>query len=216
MPYPALPEKRPLLLVSVALAVACAFTSGEGTPQVYRMALGAAPLLMLAAYALVGRRTPDARPLAGMLVLAAVGSAFAEYSALIALNARLLGYLIGLGLFLRHRRIIMDSAGRVAAAALFLGTPVLLFVAADRADVGVPVFMGLALGGMAASAWISTFPRWRVGLGAGLIVLSEVLAIAASGDSTQVTPVGTWPLFYIGHLLLTIGVIAELVARERG
>ncbi|KQM13038.1 hypothetical protein [Novosphingobium sp. Leaf2] len=214
MPYPALPEKRPLLLVSVVLAVACAFVWGEDTPEVYRMVLRAAPLLMLAAYALVGRSDPDARPLAGMLVLAAVGSAFADYSPLIGLNARLLGYLIGLGLFLRHRRVIMDSASRVAAAALFLGTPVLLFVAADRAGVGVPVFMGLALGGMAASAWISTFPRWRVGLGAGLIALSEVLAIAASGDSTHAAEIGTWPLFYIGHLLLTIGVIAELAARE--
>ncbi|EJL23217.1 hypothetical protein [Novosphingobium sp. AP12] len=209
MPKRALIERRPWLLASMACAVAWVVLHSGTTPGAYLLVLKAAPLLLLAVYAVLRHRGNDTRSLAGMLALEGLGSALLDYAPLIALNLLLVGYLIGLGLFLLHRRAVMDSGRRASALALTLGTPLLCFFAADRAGVGVPLFLGLALGGMAAAAWISTFPRSRVGLGAALIVAGNVLGIAAMGaiesGSATVAALAAWPLFYIGNLVLATG-----------
>lgn len=218
MPKRALIERRPWLLASMACALAWVVLRGGATPGIYLLALKAAPLLLLAVYAVLRHRGNDTRSLAGMLVLEGLGSALLDIMPLIALNLLLVGYLVGLGLFLAHRRVVMDGGRRASALALTLGTPALCFFAADRAGVGVPLFLGLALGGMAASAWISTFPRSRVGTGAALIVAGNVLGIAAlgaiSGGLAVVVALAAWPLFYIGNLVLATGVTGELRMRS--
>ena len=70
-----------------------------------------------------------------------------------------------------------------------------------------------SLGGMAAAAWISTFPRSRVGAGAALIVAGVVLEIAASSGSAVLT-LAAWPLFYLGNLVMATGVTGELRMRQ--
>jgi hypothetical protein len=218
MPKRALIERRPWLLASMACAVAWVVLRGGTTPGAYLLVLKAVPLLLLAVYAVLRHRGNDTRSLAGMLALEGLGSALLDYAPLIALNVLLVGYLVGLGLFLLHRRAVMDGGRRASALALTLGTPLLCFFAADRAGVGVPLFLGLALGGMAAAAWISTFPRSRVGLGAALIVAGNVLGIAAmgviDGGSALVAALAAWPLFYIGNLVLATGVTGELRMRD--
>ncbi|EZP83458.1 hypothetical protein BV97_01569 [Novosphingobium resinovorum] len=213
MPHRALIERRPWLLASIALAVAWVWLRGSTLPGLYLIVLKGAPLALLAVYAVLRHRGNDTRSLAGMLGLEAVGSALWYDVPVIGLNAILIAFLIGLSLFLMHRRAVIDNGRKVAALALTLGTPLLCVFAADRAGVGVPLFLGLALGGMAASAWISTFPRSRVGLGAGLIAAGVVLEIAAAGGSAMLAMV-VWPLFYIGNLVLATGVTGELRMRE--
>lgn len=216
MPHPALIERRPWLLASMVAAVAWVCLQDSRTPGLYLLVLKGVPLLLLAAYAALRHRGNDTRSLAGMLALEGVGSALWYEIPTIGLNAMLVAFLIGLTLFLTHRRAVMDSGRRASALALTLGTPLLCFFAADRADVGVPLFLGLALGGMAASAWISTFPRSRVGLGAALIVAGVVLEIAASGGAGGALALVAWPLFYVGNLVLATGVTGELRMREDG
>ncbi|WP_404481083.1 hypothetical protein [Novosphingobium sp. BL-52-GroH] len=218
MPKRALIERRPWLLASMACAVAWVALRDSATPDLYLIALEAAPLVLLAVYAALRHRGNDTRSLAGMLALQGIGSALLDYAPLIALNALLVAYLIGLTMFLVHRRAVMDGGRKASALALTLGTPLLCFVAAERAGVGVPLFLGLALGGMAASAWISTFPRSRVGLGAALIVVGNVLGIAALGGvGVGLAPaiaLVAWPILYIGNLVLATGVTGELRMRE--
>lgn len=209
----ALIERRPWLLASMALALAFVWLEDTRVPGLYLLALKAAPLLLLAVYAVLRHRGGDTRSLAGMLALQGIGAALVDYAPLLGLNAMLVAYLIGLGLFLVHRRAVMDSSSRIAALALTLGTPALCYFAAERAGVGVPLFLGLALGGMAASAWISTFPRARVGLGAALVAMGVVLEIAAAGGHEGLGMLA-WPLFYLGNLVLATGVTGELRMRE--
>lgn len=214
MPKRALIERRPWLLASIACALAWLWLQDGAVPGLALLALKAAPLLLLAVYAVLRHRGNDTRSLAGMLALQGIGSAAMDYAPLIGLNVLLLAYLIGLGLFLAHRRAVMDGGRKASALALTLGTPALCFFAAERAGVGVPLFLGLALGGMAASAWISTFPRSRVGLGAALVVAGNVLGIAALGGVAPAIALAAWPLFYIGNLMLASGVTGELQMRE--
>lgn len=218
MPKRALIDRRPWLLASMACAVAWVALRYSAMPGLYLLAIEAAPLLLLAAYAALRHRGNDTRSLAGMLALQGIGTALMDYAPLIGLNALLVAYLLGLTMFLAHREPVIDDGRKASALVLTLGTPLLCYFAAERAGVGVPLFLGLALGGMAASAWISTFPRSRVGLGAALIVVGNIVSIAAlgadGGGMGAVIALAAWPLFYVGNLVLATGVTGELKLRE--
>lgn len=218
MPKRALIERRPWLLASMACAVARIALRDSATPGLYLVVLEAAPLLLLAVYAVLRHRGNDTRSLAGMLALQGIGSALMDYAPLLGLNALVVAYLLGLTMFLVHRRGVVDDGRKASALVLTLGTPLLCFFAAERAGVGVPLFLGLALGGMAASAWISTFPRARVGVGAALIVVGNILAIAALGTGgdgvASLIALAAWPLFYLGNLVLATGITGELRMRD--
>ena len=211
MPRRALIERRPWLLASMALAAASLWLHDPRTPGVYLMGLRAVPLWLLGIYALLRHRGRDTRMLAGMLALAGAGSGLMLLFPLLGLNVLLFANFIGLGLFLAHRRLDPDAAHRVGAGALVLLVPALCFYAASRAGTSVPIFFGLSLGGMAAAAWISTFPQGRVGAGAVVIVFGSVLGLADSGG---VAAVLGWGLFYLGNLVLATGVTGELRLRE--
>ena len=74
----------------------------------------------------------------------------------------------------------------------------------------------LALGGMAAAAWSSSFPRYRVGLGAVLFVVSDLLIFARLGplESSAIPGLLIWPLYYFGQFLICTGVISTLRGRQ--
>ena len=76
---------------------------------------------------------------------------------------------------------------------------------------GVAVY-ALSLGGMAAAAWSSSFPRYRVGLGAVLFVASDLLIFAELGplNTSSLPGLLIWPLYYVGQLLICTGVISAL------
>lgn len=207
----ALIERRPWLLASIASAVAFIALQSSRLPGLYLLALAAAPFVLLAVYALQRHRGRDTRLLAVMLVLEGIGLAISSIWPTIAINALLFGYLAGLSLFLSHRIQHPDPDRRVAAAVLLLGTPVLCWVA-----IGMGLmFYGLALGGMAASAWISTFPRSRAGVGAVLIVVANVLGVAVI-DGALLPAILAWGLFYVGNVVLATGVTGELIERATG
>lgn len=216
MPRRALIERRPWLLASMALALAYALLQGSSVPGLYLAILAALPLVLLAAYSAMRHRGGDTRSLAVILGLQAAGWALGPLAPVVAINLLLLGYVLGIGLFLGHRQSLVDGAHKAGALALTLLTPALCYFAASRAGTGAPLFFGLALGGMAASSWVSTFPRERVGVGAVLIVFGNVLALAA-GDTGLVNPIAyaAWPLFYVGNLVLATGVTGELRMRAQ-
>ena len=75
---------------------------------------------------------------------------------------------------------------------------------------------GLALGGMAAAAWASSFPRYRVGAGAVLVMAADLLFLAGTGplQGQEWVTVMVWPIAYLGQMLLCIGVMQTLRKRD--
>jgi uncharacterized membrane protein YhhN len=73
----------------------------------------------------------------------------------------------------------------------------------------------LGLGAMAAAAWTSSFPRYRVGIGAVLFVASDLLIFARLGPmaDSPIPDLLIWPLYYFGQFLICTGVIGELRKR---
>jgi uncharacterized membrane protein YdcZ (DUF606 family) len=116
-------------------------------------------------------------------------------------------------LFLHNLRPNPVGSQKAAATGLLLLTPAIGYALAatwpDALDVALSA---LVLGAMAGTAWISRFPRYRVGMGALLLVISQLLSIAVAAPTGQGSLPATaiWPLYYLGHLLICIGVIQTL------
>jgi uncharacterized membrane protein YhhN len=67
----------------------------------------------------------------------------------------------------------------------------------------------MVLGAMAATAWVSHFPRHWVGLGAVLFAVSDLLIFARTGPlaGSMLPQVLIWPLYFGGQVLIATGVV---------
>lgn len=209
----ALNEKRPLLLASIAAAIAFYWFRDAAIPEMFLVALKGSAVALLAIYAYLRHAHSDARVLTWMLGLGALGDVAIEYDFTIGGLCFFLAHIFGLNLFLRHRRQSLTSSQKGAAVALLVLTPLIAWtLPADRAAASGVALYALTLGGMAASAWVSTFPRYRVGLGAVLFVASDLLIFAELGPLAEspIPYLAIWPLYYLGQFLICIGVIQSL------
>jgi uncharacterized membrane protein YhhN len=111
----------------------------------------------------------------------------------------------------------MPQSQKGAVVALLLVPSAILYVLNGGMGGGVvTVAYGLALGGMAAGAWASSFPRYRVGAGAVLFVAADLLYFAGTGPllGSSIPQIFTWPLAYLGQLLVATGVVTTLRKRD--
>ena len=216
MPRRALIDKRPWLLASLAAGIAYFFLRHGHLPGVYEIALKGAGAALLALYALARHRGADSRQIALVMALGALGDMAIELSLEAGAAAFLLGHLAAIHLYWRHRRAAPSVSQKAAAAALLVLTPAIAVqLPAAREGIALLGVYALALGAMAASAWTSSFPRYRVGIGAVLFVASDLLIFAQMGAlaGSAVPDLLIWPLYYFGQFLICTGVVGELRAR---
>lgn len=211
MSHHALIEERPWLLASIAAAVAFYFLRDNAIGGVQLMALKGAGVALLAVYAFRRGVGPDGLLLATLLAFGAVGDVLIELDFMLGGVAFFAGHIAAIALYLRNRRAEPTVSQRAAGAALLLLTPPLCWLMAGDSQAG---FYGLALGGMAAGAWLSRFPRYRVGIGAVLFVVSDLLIFSEMGgfDLAPLPHYLVWPLYFVGQLLIAVGVVQTLLA----
>ncbi len=219
MPRRALAEKRPLLLASIAAALAFYYLRWGPWPELYLIPLKGAAVALLAAYLWLRHSSPDARLMAWAFGAASLGDMALEIEA-----DRLIGgllffayHVMAMGVYLRNRRPELMSSQKAAVAAMLLLTPFVgWLLPADRGEAFNVGLYALALGAMAASAWASVFPRYRVGAGAVLFLISDLLLFAEMGplQGNIVPQVLVWPIYYLGQLLIATGVAQSLRKRD--
>lgn len=207
MPKRALIERRPWLLAAIVAAVLFLWCRNSTMPGLYLLALKALPFLLLAVYSVLRHRGKDTRTLAAMLVLEGTGAALNDLYDYPATVLIIIGHAMGISLFLNHLRRDLAMARKIFATALLLLTPLVFLLLTNTGRGAAPAFQGLALGGMAASAWASTFVRAQVGSGALMVVVACLIAL--EWPSWQFA----WPLFFVGNLVLATGVTGELRSR---
>lgn len=213
MPKRALIDRRPWLLASLAFAISYYFVRDGAAPGVYLIVLKGAGVALLAVYALLRAPRIDGKLLAAVMAFGAAGDMAIELSLQAGAAFFFVGHLIALALYLRHRRPKLAQSQKSAAAALLLATPLIaFFFPADRGTAPAVAFYALALGGMAAAAWSSAFPRYRVGFGAALFVASDLLIFARMGPlaDSAVPDLLIWPLYYLGQFLICVGAVGYL------
>ncbi len=207
----ALIEQRPWLLASIAAATAFYFLRdnpiGEGT---WGLLAKGASVGLLAVYVLIrvpqGKHRWDGLLLAGALVLAAAGDVAIELDFITGGALFAAAHGVAVGLYLRNRHQRPSPAQKLIGAGLLIGTPLVSWVLSGEAQVAL---YAAFLGAMAAAAWMSHYPRYRVGTGAVLFVVSDWLIFARMGtfNLEPLPDLLIWPLYYAGQVMIATGIV---------
>lgn len=217
MPKRALIERRPWLLASLVAGISFFFVKDSALAGLFKMAWKGAGVALLAVYALIRAPGTDGRMLAAIMAFGAAGDMAIEISLEAGAACFFVGHVIAIALYARHPRTSLTASQKATVVALLLGTPVIAFMLpADRGAAPGVALYALALGGMAAAAWSSAFPRYRVGLGAVLFVASDLLIFARMGplSASPLPGLLIWPLYYLGQFLICTGAVGYLRGKE--
>ena len=217
MPQRALIDRRPWLLASLIAGISFYFVKDSHLPGLYQMIWKGEGVALLAAYAISRHKGGDARQIAAVMGFGALGDVLIELSLTAGAIAFLIGHLIAIHLYWRHKRVAPQCSQKAAALAMLVLIPAIAFLLpADRSAAPGIAFYALGLGAMTAFAWTSSFPRYRVGLGAVLFAASDLLIFARLGvlADSAVPGLLIWPLYYFGQFLICTGVIGELRGRS--
>lgn len=205
----ALVNHRPWLLAGVISALAFYFLWNNPIGGVWLILLKGSAVGFLAIYA--WRRAPgvDGTILTIALLLSAIADMALELWFEIGGALFAASHLVAVVLYLRNLREKSTGSQRLLAIALLIGVPAVSYLLSSRADIAA---YAAILGLMAACAWMSRFPRYRVGLGAVLFVLSDWLIFSREGafDLAPLPDVLIWPLYFAGQLMIATGVVQTL------
>lgn len=171
---------------------------------------------LLVPFALRRHHDGEFIPLAIMLAFYALGDGLIEFNMIAGAIAFAIGHLVAIGLYIKHRRIGAAFGQKLLAVTLLVATPVIAFFLPPSVDEGVQVAAySIILAAMAAMAWSSNFPRYRVGMGAVLFVVSDLLIFARMGPlaDSEITSLAIWYLYYFGVLMIAVGIAQTLVKR---
>ncbi|WP_408586851.1 lysoplasmalogenase family protein [Novosphingobium sp.] len=208
----ALADRRPWLALSLVFGISYWLADHTRVPGLYEIAWKGGGVALLAAYAWSHHPTKDAHRIALVMAFGALGDIVLEISFTLGAVAFLAGHLEAISLYVRHRRATPSPSQKALAVVTLIGVPLISFELSGQFPVA---FYALGLGGMAAAAWLSDFPRYRVGLGAMMFAASDLLIFARMGPLAQ-SPLPhllIWPLYYFGQVLICTGVIGALKAR---
>ncbi|MDN3645374.1 lysoplasmalogenase family protein [Pontixanthobacter aestiaquae] len=209
MPHRALTERRPWLLASFAAAIAYFFVMDSPYGEIWLILLKGAGVAFLAVYALLRHPSSTAKLLALVLALSAMGDMLIELSLQWGGAAFFFSHVAAISLYLANPRASSTPSQKGLAVALLFLTPLICWLLTR--DISIASY-GLALGGMAATAWMSRFTRYRVGLGAVLFVISDWLIFYGIGERpyAETASMLVWPIYYAAQFLIATGVIQTL------
>lgn len=203
--------RYPLILVA-ALIAGASFWIGRGYVDegIAWVAWKGACVALLALWAAMNARDRDGWLITAVMLFGALGDVLLERSQASGGGAFLAGHIAAAVLYLRHRRSVRSGSQTMLAILLAIGIPVIAFLLTRAPLVAV---YALGLGTMAGSAWSSSFPRYRVGLGAVMFAASDLLIFAKMGPlATSPLPGALiWPLYFLGQSLVAWGAVTTIL-----
>lgn len=213
MPQHALIAQRPWLLASLAAGIGFWLLKDAHLPGFCQMGLKGAGVAFLAIHALTRHAGSDTRQIAAVLGFGALGDVLIELSLQLGAAAFLIGHAIAAQLYFRHRRASLALSQKLAAIALLTLIPLISYLLpADRTAAPMVAVYAFGLAVMTATAWTSSFPRYRTGIGAVMFAISDLLIFARLGPLAHSALPGLliWPLYYFGQFLICTGVVKAL------
>ncbi|WP_310475369.1 lysoplasmalogenase family protein, partial [Sandarakinorhabdus sp.] len=126
------------------------------------------------------------------------------------------GHIVAISFYIRHRRAAGASDWLGAALLLIMGVAMPPLLTPAGMSFGQTLAYSVLLTGMAASLWLSRFPR-LAGLGAIAFVLSDCIIVLNLGGGKLIGPTTDgaliWGLYFGGQWLIALGVGRGLLAR---
>jgi uncharacterized membrane protein YhhN len=169
---------------------------------------------LLAVYAALRARSLDGWLITAVMALGALGDVLLETNGMVVgAFSFLAGHTVAIWLYLRNRRPELSPSQALFAMILVPAVVVTAFLLpADRSMALVVAFYATGLALMAASAWISRFPRYWTGLGAVSFAVSDLLIFARAGPLEGAPWIGfaVWALYFAGQAMIVIGVSRRL------
>ncbi len=206
-------ESRPYLLLSLLFGISYFFVKDSNFPGMYLMFWKGAAVGFLAVYAFRRAHNFEGKLIAGVMAFGALGDMLIEIDLMAGAGAFMIGHCIAIWLYSRHRRESIAFSQKLFAILL---VPITMFIAwslpFDRSEALGLALYSLFLAVMAAMAWTSSFPRYRVGIGALMFVVSDLFIFAEMGllQESLIPSWTIWPLYYIGQFLIVTGVVRTL------
>ena len=179
-----------------------------------------AGVTLLAIWCAMQARSRDGWLIAAVMAFGALGDVLIETAGTTTGAAAFaMGHIGAIWLYLRNRRLRVTISQRLLVVLLVpLSLLVVMLITTPSERLQVAVYT-LLVAGMAASAWGSRFSRYRVGIGAIMFLLSDLIIVALLGALTgPVPPIMSvsppalliWPLYFGGQVLIAWGVTRTL------
>lgn len=205
-----------LWLFGLALLAGASFglVAKPPSPTLEWVAWKAAGVALLAVWAALNARSLSGWAIAAVMAFGALGDVVLEYGRTPGGIAFLAGHIVAIGLYLSHRRAKLTPSQLGLALVLLIAIPLIAFLLpSDRAAAPSVALYASGLGAMTASAWISRFPRYRVGIGAVAFAISDLLIFASLGPlaNSPIPHLLIWPLYFGGQALIAWGAVSALV-----
>ena len=145
--------------------------------------------------------------IASVMAFGAAGDVLLELMFMAGVAAFAAGHVTAICLYLANRRPGLGLRDCAVPALLMLVGAAMPFVLLAGSDGMLPFLIySLLLSAMAATAWLSRFPRPLTGVGALLFVASDALIALRMSQPQLELGAAIWLLYYAGQLLVFTGV----------
>lgn len=212
------------LIASIIGGVSYIAAWGMDLPAPLELAWKGTGVGLLAVFAGLKARDLNGWLLSAVMLFGVLGDVLLGVDFIVGAVAFLIGHAIAIGLYLRNRRKVIQKSQLALAVVLVPATVAISYMLpADRAGAPGVAFYSLGLALMAATAWTSRFPRFTVGIGAVMFLVSDLLIFGRMGPLPDlfIVELGVWGLYYAGQLLICTGAVGaiahwrETAAKER-
>ena len=173
---------------------------------------------LLAAWAVRNAWNFDGRLIAFIMGIGALADVVLDVEFLTGGAIFAVGHMVAIYFYIRNRRSpISNNQALLAAILVPLGTYAAWSMPYEGAKAFNALLYTLFVTAMAATAWISRFPRYRTGLGAMLFVISDLFIFSRFGplEGSSIPNYLVWPLYFFGQALIAWGVV-DTLTRESG
>ncbi|MEM9310885.1 MAG: lysoplasmalogenase family protein [Pseudomonadota bacterium] len=207
----ALIEHRPWLLASLVAGIGYYFLWNNPVGGFWLILLKGGGAGFLAVYSVHRTQGVDGAILTVALALSAIADMALEINFEVGGALFFAAHCVLIALFVRNARPQPVASQVACALALMAGTPIVSFFLSGRLDIAL---YSTSLGAMAGAAWLSRFPRYRVGLGAVLFILSDWLIFSRIGaiDLGPLPDIFVWPTYFAAQIMIATGVVQTLRA----
>jgi uncharacterized membrane protein YhhN len=202
-----------VLAASIVAGVSFVASWGLDLPQAASLTWKGLGVGLLAVHAALRAKDLNGWMLALVMVFGCAGDVLLGINFTVGAVAFLAGHGVAIALYLRNRRKVIQRSQLALALLLVPATVFVSFMLpADRAAAPGVAFYSLGLALMAATAWTSRFPRFTVGIGALMFLVSDLLIFGRMGPLPDVFAVGlgVWGLYYAGQLLICVGAAGAI------
>ncbi len=213
-----LAHKRPFLFVSLIFALTYPLTFFMNLPDLVIIVWKMGAVSCLALYALRNHSHGHFIILAISLAFYAFGDGLIQFDLIWGAIAFAIGHLVAIYLFSRYRRDKLSFSQKALALFIplffpFIGWSIIQMHGEEALGATLYLFI---ISVMAAVAWTSSFPRYRVGLGAIIFIISDLLILVRMGLSEDILwmNLAVWYSYYFGVFLMATGIVQTM--RKKG